>query len=386
MIRIIRLLGAALGALIGLGFVLAQGTSFEKTGSPGLVMVIWIVAWISVGFLVLPYLTVVPAMIAVHVVQEMSTAEFMTAVVGLVVGLLIALLLGLPLAGAPRAVRALPADRRLDLLRPRHGRAAPSPNARIWWPRPRRPGWCGRAARRPTQGGETQVVVDTSAIIDGRIADIVDSGFLYHRLVIPHFVLDELQRIADSSDTQRRSRGRRGLEILARLQKDGPTPVEIVDRRSRRGRRRRRQARGAGARQERGHPDQRLQPEPRRRPAVDPRPEHQLAGQRPQARPAAGRLAPDQGHNGGQGAGPGRRLSRRRHDGRGRGRSRSSSVTSSMSSSLAFSRPSWAGWSLPRPTRSEWPEEPRGRDLERSDRGGRGRGGIEQPDGRSGQA
>jgi uncharacterized protein YacL len=79
-----------------------------------------------------------------------------------------------------------------------------------------------------SRGGETQVVVDTSAIIDGRIADIVDSGFLYHRLIIPHFVLDELQRIADSSDTQRRARGRRGLDILSRLQKDGPTPVEIV--------------------------------------------------------------------------------------------------------------------------------------------------------------
>jgi uncharacterized protein YacL len=84
------------------------------------------------------------------------------------------------------------------------------------------------ATGRGSQSGQTQVVVDTSAIIDGRIADIVDSGFLYHRLVIPHFVLEELQRIADSSDTQRRGRGRRGLEILARLQKDGPTPVEIV--------------------------------------------------------------------------------------------------------------------------------------------------------------
>jgi uncharacterized protein YacL len=79
-----------------------------------------------------------------------------------------------------------------------------------------------------TQGAQTQVIVDTSAIIDGRIADIVDSGFLFHKLVIPHFVLDELQRIADSSDAQRRGRGRRGLEILARLQKEGPTPVEIV--------------------------------------------------------------------------------------------------------------------------------------------------------------
>jgi len=79
-----------------------------------------------------------------------------------------------------------------------------------------------------SQSGQAEVVVDTSAIIDGRIADIVDSGFLYHKLVVPHFVLEELQRIADSSDAQRRGRGRRGLEILARLQKEGPTPVEIV--------------------------------------------------------------------------------------------------------------------------------------------------------------
>ena len=72
-------------------------------------------------------------------------------------------------------------------------------------------------------------MVDTSAIIDGRIAEIVESGFIYGTLVIPRFVLDELQHIADSSDTLRRNRGRRGLEILGRMQKDSPTPVEIVD-------------------------------------------------------------------------------------------------------------------------------------------------------------
>jgi uncharacterized protein YacL len=72
-------------------------------------------------------------------------------------------------------------------------------------------------------------VVDTSAIIDGRIAEIVESGFIYGTLVIPRFVLDELQHIADSSDTLRRNRGRRGLEILARMQKEPGTPVEIVE-------------------------------------------------------------------------------------------------------------------------------------------------------------
>ena len=57
-------------------------------------------------------------------------------------------------------------------------------------------------------------MVDTSAIIDGRIAEVVESGFIFGTLVIPRFVLDELQHIADSSDTLRRNRGRRGLEIL----------------------------------------------------------------------------------------------------------------------------------------------------------------------------
>jgi uncharacterized protein YacL len=79
------------------------------------------------------------------------------------------------------------------------------------------------------RNGEPHIVVDTSAIIDGRIAEIVESGFIYGTLVVPRFVLDELQHIADSSDTLRRNRGRRGLEILARMQKDPGTPVEIVE-------------------------------------------------------------------------------------------------------------------------------------------------------------
>ena len=77
--------------------------------------------------------------------------------------------------------------------------------------------------------GDPRIVVDTSAIIDGRIAEIVESGFIYGTLVIPRFVLDELQHIADSSDTLRRNRGRRGLEILNRMQKEPNTPVEIVE-------------------------------------------------------------------------------------------------------------------------------------------------------------
>ncbi len=73
-------------------------------------------------------------------------------------------------------------------------------------------------------------VLDTSAIIDGRIADICKTGFLEGTLLVPGFVLAELQRIADSSDTLKRNRGRRGLDILNRMQKDGTVTIKIYDR------------------------------------------------------------------------------------------------------------------------------------------------------------
>ncbi|AOM84589.1 PIN/TRAM domain-containing protein [Salisediminibacterium beveridgei] len=72
-------------------------------------------------------------------------------------------------------------------------------------------------------------LLDTSVIIDGRIADICQTGFLEGKLVIPGFVLEELQHIADSSDTLKRNRGRRGLDILKRIQQDIPVEVEIYE-------------------------------------------------------------------------------------------------------------------------------------------------------------
>ena len=71
-------------------------------------------------------------------------------------------------------------------------------------------------------------VLDTSVIIDGRVADVVKAGFLEGPLVVPRSVLAELQRIADSSDTLRRNRGRRGLDILQRLQQELQA-VQVVD-------------------------------------------------------------------------------------------------------------------------------------------------------------
>jgi len=74
-----------------------------------------------------------------------------------------------------------------------------------------------------------QAIVDTSAIIDGRIADIGEAGFIPGSLIIPRFVLNELHHIADSYDPVRRNRGRRGLEVLSNLQKQSNTNIDISE-------------------------------------------------------------------------------------------------------------------------------------------------------------
>ena len=101
MIRYIRLLGAALGLLVGLSFVAGTARIFTDAPYPGALIAGWLVAWFVLGFALLPYLTVVPAGWLVRRVQALSTAEFVTAVAGLLVGLLMGLLLGLPIAALP---------------------------------------------------------------------------------------------------------------------------------------------------------------------------------------------------------------------------------------------------------------------------------------------
>ncbi len=228
MIRTIRVLGAALGAFIGLGLASATGL-FTGVDYGGFILAAWTIAWLVVGFALLPYLTVVPAAWLVGRVQELSTAEFVAAVLGLFIGLLLGLLLGLPLAQIEGplgtwlplgislflglGMMGLTVAKRSDLIAAAEGAGLV-----------RRPG-----EEKASQEGEPRIVVDTSVLIDGRIAEIVESGFIYGTLVVPRFVLEELQHIADSSDTLRRNRGRRGLEILNRMQRDLRTPVEVVE-------------------------------------------------------------------------------------------------------------------------------------------------------------
>ncbi len=229
MIRNIRLLGAAIGGIIGLALATTLPGIFAEGQYAGAYLAVWVVAWVLIGFAILPYLTIVPAMWLIRRTQELSTAEFVTAVGGLIVGLLMGLLLGIPLAQLPPPLGSwlplavslilglgmvgLTVAKRDDLM------VAAEAIGLVRRPQP----------AAVDHSREPFIVVDTSAIIDGRIADIVESGFIFGTLVVPRFVLEELQHIADSADTMRRARGRRGLEILGRLQKDSPTPIEIAE-------------------------------------------------------------------------------------------------------------------------------------------------------------
>jgi uncharacterized protein YacL len=89
-----------------------------------------------------------------------------------------------------------------------------------------------KRSRGTEPGGSASVsnkILDTSVIIDGRVADLCETGFLEGTFILPQFILNELQHIADSADPLKRSRGRRGLDILNKIQKMVDVEVRIVD-------------------------------------------------------------------------------------------------------------------------------------------------------------
>jgi len=77
--------------------------------------------------------------------------------------------------------------------------------------------------------GEQIILVDTSVIIDGRISDIINTGFIEGKFIIPRFILKELQQVADSKDSLKRNRGRRGLDVLNKIKSDSKIKVSIQD-------------------------------------------------------------------------------------------------------------------------------------------------------------
>lgn len=186
------------------------------------------VAGLIVGALVVPLLLSGPLKRLEEYVRSAPVEDLFIALFGLGVGLVIAALLTVPLVllGSPVgnllpivvAVVVALACMRVALLRKSDVRAFVAPRL------------AAGAAPAPSKNGHLpQVLLDTSAIIDGRIADISATGFITGEMLIPRFVLDELQHIADSPDVLRRNRGRRGLDMLNRMSKEADAPINILD-------------------------------------------------------------------------------------------------------------------------------------------------------------
>lgn len=177
------------------------------------------------GLIMTPYLTILPIRFVNQSVKEMPAQRLAMGVFGLIIGLVIALLMTYPLSflGAPwnvflptslsvmggylgMTIFGVRAQDLMELLNMRGG---------------------GPQQRQMSAG--RQLLCDTSVLIDGRIVDISKTGFLGGAILIPRFVMRELHQVADSSDSLRRQRGRRGLVKLNELQRNSITPVKIIE-------------------------------------------------------------------------------------------------------------------------------------------------------------
>jgi uncharacterized protein YacL len=184
-----------------------------------------------IGIYLFPKFLQQPINTLIERLTKASLAQVLADFIGLVIGLVLSALLVIPLTTLPEPFRnVIPAlvavvfaFMGVTFMNARYKEVFQALNIRL-------PGIRHTASdleRSTTQ--REQVLLDTSVIIDGRIADICATGFVRGDLVIPRFVLNELQYIADDNDTLRRTRGRRGLETLNQLQRESPMIVKIVD-------------------------------------------------------------------------------------------------------------------------------------------------------------
>lgn len=214
------LLAARLGNNIAnslkLSAELTQATSF-----------IFSLVGVLFGLIVTPWVTIRPLRSIRKSINELPIEKLITVLLGAVVGLGISLLLAYPLSLLDDPLgKLLPPV--VSVLSGYLGMAIFSARSREFTTLFSE--WFGgkRNARLRVQS-DRQLLLDTSVLIDGRLVDVAETGFLGGTLVIPRFVLTELHQVADSADTLRRNRGRRGLQKLNELQHSNLTPVKIIE-------------------------------------------------------------------------------------------------------------------------------------------------------------
>jgi uncharacterized protein YacL len=232
---IFRLIGMIVFIIVGIYWGSFLGQNANQT--PGAMSVesysfIFGLVGALFGLILTPYLTTRPVQALRSLLVRMSAQALFSSLLGLIVGLIIAALLAFPFSMLPSPFGsvlpfvgvvvfsyigiAIFVMRQNDLFTVlsslTHGSAVKESEEQSL-----------------SKSESRTILLDTSVIIDGRIADIARTGFLAGTLLIPRFVLAELQYIADSADSLRRQRGRRGMEVLSQLQKQSIIPVRLTD-------------------------------------------------------------------------------------------------------------------------------------------------------------
>jgi uncharacterized protein YacL len=235
---IVRLIGMIFFAIIGVSWGVSIGQVANAAPGPTTFTVEWYAFTIGLvgalfGLVLTPFITTRPFRALRKAFARLSAQVLVFALLGLVVGLVIAALLAYPLSLLPSPLGSfLPF---LGVIFFGYLGAAvfmmrQNDLAGLFSALGSRPvGSDGTVEPVSPLADSRTILLDTSVIIDGRIADIARTGFLPGSLLIPRFVLAELQYIADSSDSLRRQRGRRGMEVLSQLQKDPNVVVRISD-------------------------------------------------------------------------------------------------------------------------------------------------------------
>lgn len=229
-VRIIGMLAMAyLGADIGISLSVPSPDETQLLATQLLML-----AGGGLGLLVTPRLTIEPIQRFLKHIRSVPLNEIVFVAVGGFLGLLFGVLLTVPLSLLPSPLKNyLPIGIALALaymgtmIFLSHKRSLQD-LIRFF----RRTASTRVPSPFPGEGGmptQQRYILDTSAIIDGRIAAIGNTGFLQGLLLVPQFVLNELQTLADSSDDLRRNKGRRGLELLSQMQKELTLPIEFID-------------------------------------------------------------------------------------------------------------------------------------------------------------
>ncbi|MFZ3071029.1 MAG: PIN domain-containing protein [Anaerolineaceae bacterium] len=229
-----RIIGAVVFGIIGFfsgtpiyNYLISFWATYPLTN--GVTVVICIVIFSLLGYFITPWISVKPVEALRKNFSKSSPQALLSGLVGLIIGLIISALLAYPLSLLPKPLgQIFPLVGVVifgylgsSVFMARHeefSNTFRSVSSKISTKNP-----------RSQSEGERRILVDTSAIIDGRIADIAKTGFLSGSLVVPRFVLNELQFVSDSADSLRRQRGRRGMDVLAELQQNENTPVTISD-------------------------------------------------------------------------------------------------------------------------------------------------------------